>query len=225
MTNITRARLLPIAALATLVGCFEPMGPGSFGPEGCGFFFDTHPCVDLAITPANSRIVSGDTVRFWTVSDRNLGNVAWTIAGEAGVLSDTVSMEQALAYPKFGVLVKALAPGSSVLTAKSAAYVHSTTVTVADSSAITRMAVYSSKSETQVGHYVLLSAFMQDAQYATYHTSPRWTSTDPLVISFDNPENQRDDQTLWVRAKSVGTTLLIASYLELRDTVSITVVP
>lgn len=204
----------------------EPLPPGMCA----GFFFGgSHPCVGLEVSPRTgaygSAVLKGDTLRMYTSSDSGYAApVTWSITGEAATLVTGSEREETGFLRSASILVKGLLLGSATVTASHAnpARTASSTITVVDSSIITQIVVVSmNPANVKVGASLYVSARLKDATGVEYRAYPDLWSTSDTTVATIQPSNYG----AYVRGRSAGAVDVIASFLTVRGTLRITVVP
>ena len=225
----TRALWLFTAACASQeASCpVEPLAPGMCA--GFTYMDGSHPCVALEVYPRTgefgSVLLRGDTLRMSTSSDSGYAApVTWSLVGDAAVaVAASEREENGLLGRYASILVKGVQPGSAIVTAShnNAAHTASTTLTVADSSIITRIVLSAYPTTVKVGTDLYVSARMEDATGKQYRAQPeQWSTSDTTVARI-----QAGNYGRFIRGRSPGTVDVIASFLTLRGTLRITVIP
>jgi hypothetical protein len=235
------ATLLPLFATACRIDISSPFTsrPG-YCRIGLG---DEHPCVELELYPRvgapGSALLKGDTLRISTYSELGYATpVTWSITGEAATTVMGSEREETLFLGFASILVKGLQLGSATVTASHAnpARTASSTITVVDSSIITQIVLWSSHEGTppilttnvRVGDSLSVRVTLMDAAGLGYTAQPElWSTTDTTVASIARHQTAPPASFVqtYARARSPGTVDVIASFLTVRGTLRITVVP
>lgn len=214
-------------------------------PGYCGGFGllaqGEHPCVALEVSPPTGTLLKGDTLRLSANSDSGYATpVTWSITGNTATV--VMGSEREETTPFLGVrfasvLVKGLQLGNATVRASHAnpARTASSIITVVDSSIIVRIVLSSyhdgsppvSTTTVSVGDSLHVVVTLMDADGMEYRAQPElWSTTDPTVASIAQHQTTPTSfvQT-FARARSPGTVDVIASFLTVRGTLRITVVP
>lgn len=234
-----RVSVIAGTALTALIAACDPMGGFSgisgtngTGQQRCGWLFDPRPCVALEIYPSALNILNGDTVYLTTLSDSGFARSTWTMTGSAAAFVGAGGeLSNEITVPDAAALLKAVNAGRAEIRVQSAGSAHSATrtVTVADSSELLTLALAFSwyQSDTiKVGSQFFVLWELRDASGTVFRARPTsWSSSDALVASMEREPCAGVGCGAPFRANAAGTVDVIASFLGLRDTLRITVVP
>lgn len=208
-----------------LGGCVD-LGPG----WGCGA-----DCLrQLHVRPdSGSNVLRGDTIRVWSWSGDGSALATWTVEGGAFAFVSDDALATEVTTPTDRVIVRALALGQGTIVATKGTLEASTVLNIADSSVITTLDAGTLPfAPFKVGEERTLEPVLRDASFKKYVTRPVWSSSDSLTVNFDHRFitacffcDPAPGSVTYVRALRTGTVQLIASFLTLRDTLEITVVP
>lgn len=225
--------------LLALLGACNPMdgflGPSTFG--GCLFICASdYPPVAFAVSPDSARMLRGDTLTAYAWNCPYGGcfgglRVAssWTIAGSA-VAPITASGGHGNLTAVSEVLLRAVAVGESQITAVAAtdsAKMQTIRVTVADSSAITTVALQTccNGRDTVVKDGDVLSALRDQAgrRYRGHPTA--WIVSDPSLITFSNYPSKFGAGARMFHVKKAGVVEIRATFLNVEGRVQVVVRP
>lgn len=230
--NTTLIRCLAALTLAGVtIACIDPFPTGPSQEGQCGFWGDTHPCVDLAIDPSPANILQGDTLRLHVWSDKSPfapTMATWTVSGAAAAFVEGEATVKDVTTATSDVLVKGLTSGYGLVEARSTSggYWAQRTVIVADSAALTSLQIIEpplSSLSVKVGNYFPLFAELKDAAGSKYPAGVTWSTSDAGVVA--GVKGVLTGLRSAGRANAVGSADVIVSFRGLRDTVRINVIP
>jgi len=199
------------------------------------------PCYfDHRVRPEKARMLRGDTAHL--VSERCvvLGKYRadsvlvlsnWLLTGAA--VEATRPDGTPLKGAEERIVVRGVRPGTSVVTVtdvKDSTRLRQDTVFVADTSEIVSVTVfnYNPKDSLRVGGTRNVRAVLRDVTLQSWKGKPtEWTISDTSVFEFlpDSAYYPYGRETRVIRAKKPGTALVRTKFLELRDSLAITVYP
>lgn len=215
-------RLIASAALgATLSGCIEvSLAPDEWRDTcdwTCGDYFE--------VLPGNVNLLTGDSIRLFIFSTKGNGLATWTASANAVAFETASGPVQAVSDPVAAVTVKAKAAGFANVEARAVdpAHMSQVSVIVADSSAIARIEFMQGVDtlHLKVGQRWRLSGTLFDSAGTAFRGQPStWTSGDPQVLAISIGTSEID-----ILGQSIGTTALTASFLDVRRTKRVVVVP
>jgi hypothetical protein len=207
------------------MGCNEATISGPSAPRNavvpCEWRFSDASCQHLIVYPYNTNVLIGDTIRVWSESDDESRMATWSIEGDALAFVAGDTLASAVTFYTDRVLVTTLKLGESVIVARSKTREARTLLNVADSSVIKTLEVLGPDRPVGVGATWGLITILKDAAGKLYSTDPVWTSSDLSVVEVVTSSTGRPQ----ARVRKAGNARLIASFLTLRDTLDITVVP
>jgi hypothetical protein len=243
-----RALLRVSAALAAIVSaaCTPILDDFDWDNMTIGPICSSSPCVGLVVETAIPRMLKGDTVRVYTRSDSGLGSaVAWEVSG-AG---EKVSQSQTAWPVLFGtagqsILVRGLQVGTADVQATHVSHrTAKTSLAVADSSVIASIALSSfaaprysgqvdkvASTSMRVGDSLWFEGTLRDGSGQDYPGRPEgWAVSDTAIARTSlqpyTPVLALPIQRAWVHAKAAGSLDVTATFLEVRQTIRITIVP
>lgn len=218
-----------IIAVVTLSGCSNGFGrdwSSGTGPgtvQRCEFRFSNASCEHLAVSPFNANVLLGDTIPVSSRSDDESPLATWTVQGDAVAFISGDTLASAVMAHTNRVTVKTVRLGLSTIVAKSSTREARTAFTVADSSIIVTLeAGPGPEIPVRTGASWPLTPRLRDVEGRYYTAQPTWSSSDTLIVDFVRSSNSA---LTYARARKAGTVLLIASFLALRDTLGLTVMP
>lgn len=214
----------------------DPFAPP---PGQCqGILFETRACIALILIPAGpSAILTGDTIRLTTMSDSGYGSVKWSISSASMEFVTATGLAASVQTPVSTVLVRGTAPGSATVTATHASPVRtvSSTIAVADSSAITQMVFSNFTTPTswtvKAGDSLPVFTSLRAADATAYRGSPdSWSTTDATRATVRVHSCQigafcSDGRAAYIIGRAPGTVDIIAGFGGLRGTINVTVTP
>lgn len=220
--------LLPLLLTVLLTACDlpNPIAIALSAPStGDCFPF----CTDFGTKPGPEvRVVCGDTIRVLSFSDRSIDAAAtWSVTGGAiRFTANDGSLLEAIGAPTTTVLVRAIEAGVAQVTARAGTHSATPRFTVTDSSAITSVQIFAGSNQLSVGFSPPVFTYLRDAAQRNYDTFPMFTVSDTSRVRLE----RRVDYALYgVHYVAVGTApgnvRIIASFLNLSDTLDLTVIP
>jgi len=229
------------SALAlALAACDWGAGLEGLGdPTKCGTLFDQRNCVALAVESGGAAVLAGDTIRLFSMSDSDYAaSVTWEVS-ESGALVPNSEMEYVPIFYRTGrsILMRGIKPGDATVTVTGADGHHRATthVPVVDSSAITTLEffavsvkqnAYTATTTVAVGDSLWVDATPLDAQGRQYtaHPDSLWSSDTTIAKLVSHPAFGRQPARTWLVGRAPGSVDVVAAFLDVRDTVRITVV-
>jgi hypothetical protein len=227
------------ALAATLAACGAGGIDGLGDPTKCGMTFDQRNCVALAVESGGAAVLEGDTIRLFSMSDSDYAaSVTWEVS-ESGAIVPNSEMEYVPIFYRTGrsILMRGIEPGDATVTVIGADGHHRATthVPVVDSSTITSLEffvvsvkqnAYTATTTVAVGDSLWVDATPLDAQGRRYaaHPDSLWSSDTAIAKLVSHPALGPLPAATWLVGRAAGSVNVVAAFLEVRDTVRITVV-
>ena len=215
------------------------MSPDTCFMDGCGAGgFDTGSSAPFfRIMPPNARILRGDTVTFYACFELDncgpTGNVtsAWTLTrGAAAILTSNGALTNSEPAAR-QVVIRGQSSGYTDITAADTATPASRLVArvdVADSSAITSIAMMANSDTLRVSYYGNVYAFLRDSAHQIYRGVPtEWSVSDTTVLELRgfSPPSVHYATSRVVYARKPGTVTISVKFLDVTASMQLVVVP
>jgi len=226
-----------LALIAASAACVD-LGPslGEFNLDGGPVCNASCYQIDFAVFPEQQNFLRGDSLELITFSTKGVNDAMWSSSGAAiALVRPDGSLDSTIASAQQRVWVKGIGAGTGTVRANavggSAQFTDSSAVFVADSSAISEMLAYGlappPASPPKVGVAFFVDVVLLDTDRRSYRAMPTgWSVSDTAIVRVTPPTYLQDRTSRYsVMPKHAGNTTLTFSFLDVRKTVEITVVP
>lgn len=221
-------------ALLLLVACgacFDigvPLGP----IPSSGSCTSCYYTIGLLVTPMAQNLLRGDTARASILSTTGNDRALWSISGNAiRLIRPDGSLDSVFTPATNSIRIKALQPGTAFLRARDpeGQFTDSSRITVVDSSDIVTLEAYrmlASDAQPTMGQEFDVQVVLRDAARRPYRAAPTsWSVSDTAVVDISAPTLGFEFGSAFkVRPKKVGTATVTFQFLNVRQTVDVSVV-